>query len=59
MGVGENIAFLLYLFQNSVNRDAEFDRFLSERAAAGDRLPNTPSRQGKGKEPQESSLFAL
>lgn len=48
--------------QNSVNsRDqSAFDAFLSERAAAGERLQvNSPSRQGKGKDPQDSSLFSL
>lgn len=46
--------------QNSLSRDqSAFDAFLSERAAAGERLPNTPSRPGKGKDPQDSSLFSL
>lgn len=45
--------------QNPGSRDADFDKFLSERAAAGERLPSSPSRPPKGKDPQDSSLFAL
>lgn len=43
---------------NTNSRDADFDQFLSERAAAAERLPSASNRQ-KGKDPQDSSLFSL